>query len=69
VDEKNIVYAYERLENVSSQLVKMENSPKSRLNKNKIVVEYRVFDQLKTFIQELKSMIGGVVETYQIVER
>lgn len=67
VDEKNIVYAYERLENVSSQLVEMENSPKSRLNKNKIVVEYHVFDQLKTFIQELKSMIGALLKRIKLL--
>lgn len=67
VDEKNIVYAYERLENVSSQLVEMENSPKSRLNKNKIVVEYHVFDQLKTFIHELKSMIGALLKRIKLM--
>lgn len=69
VDEKNIAYAYERLENVSIQLNEMENSPKSRLNKNKIVVEYHVFDQLKTFIHELKSMIGALLKRVQILTK
>ncbi len=66
-DEKSIVYAYERLENVASKLEKMENSPKSRLNKNKIVIEYHVFDQLKTFIHELKSMIGMLLKHVNVL--
>ena len=45
----------------------MENSPKSRLNKNKIVVEYHVFDQLKMFIQELKSMIGALLKRIKLL--
>ncbi|MGO5467956.1 hypothetical protein ACTQXP_09025, partial [Holdemanella porci] len=67
VDEKNIVYAYERLENVSQQLAEMEKSPKFRLNKNKIVVEYHVFDQLTTFIHELKSMIGALLKRIKLM--
>lgn len=67
VDEKNIAYAYEKLENVSLQLTEMENSPKSRLNKNKVIVEYHVFDQLKTFIHELKSMIGALLKRIRLL--
>lgn len=37
------------------------------MNKNKIVVEYHVFDQLKTFIQELKSMIGALLKRIKLL--
>lgn len=43
---------------IFTALEDIENSPKSRLDKNKQVVEFHLLDQLKSFVNDLLAVIG-----------
>ena len=46
---------------ITKKMNEIENSPKSRLDKSKRVVEFRLFDQLKSFVQDMINTVHKVL--------
>lgn len=43
---------------ITDKIEEIENSPRKRITKNKVVVEFRLLDQLRSFIDKLMEMIA-----------
>ena len=43
---------------LTDKIEEIENSPRKRISKNKIVVEFHLLDQLRSFVEKLVEMIA-----------
>ena len=43
---------------ITDKIEEIENSPRKRVDKNKIVVEFHLLDQLRSFVEKLVEMIA-----------
>lgn len=62
VSETEVKNATEIAVDITKTLDEIEKSPRSRLDKTKGVVEFRLLDQLKSFVTELLGVIGRLLQ-------
>lgn len=62
VSEKEVKNTTEIYMDITNTLEEIEQSPRSRLDKKKGVVEFRLLDQLKSFVNELLGVIGRLLQ-------
>lgn len=62
IDTDNVVKVIDVLDKACTSLDEVMASPKSRWDKNKILVEYRVLDQMKTFVENLKETFAYLIK-------
>ncbi|MBR6646939.1 MAG: hypothetical protein IKL09_05415, partial [Clostridia bacterium] len=43
---------------ITDKIEEIENSPRKRIDKNKVVVEFHLLDQLRSFVEKLVEMIA-----------
>lgn len=67
VDEKMVVKAIGAIDNVTKQLDDVMASPKSRLDKNKRIVEFHLLDQMKSFVETLKETFAHLMNKLDII--
>ena len=55
---------------IQGMLDQIEKQPRSRLDKNKVVVEFKLFDQLKSFVADVTRTVGSAIkEAFEWRER
>lgn len=53
---------------ITHQLDEIASQPKSRLNKDNVIVHYRLLDQLKSFVMDLMDKIGSLLQRIDILQ-
>ena len=43
---------------ITDKIEEIENSPRKRISKNKVIVEFHLLDQLRSFVEKLVDMIA-----------
>lgn len=64
---------YEQLveasENIANTLESIENEPRSRINKNRVVVDYNLLDQLGSFTKELMKVVANLFQKVRLLKQ
>lgn len=66
VSPEGIAAALQVFEDVKNKLDEVKQSPRSRVNKNKVVINHEVLDQLTSFTEEMKNTYAYLIQSREI---
>lgn len=66
VSHEGVKIALEAFDNLKGTLHQIEEQPRSRLNKNNVVVDFKLFDQLHSFLENLINSVAYIIQQWDI---